>query len=92
MEIELQDGRGVMGVNMQGSFPTGAKMDAGFKDPLYCGEAKDAATSARTEQSCEQTAAPTTCCCTGKSGLFKDCPLYACCAAGATCQKGMGCS
>ena len=92
MEIALRDGKGVMGVNMQGAFPTGAKMDAHFKDPVYCGVSKDAATGAKTEQSCDQTAAATTCCCAGNSGLFKDCPLYVCCAAGATCTKGVGCS
>ena len=82
-----QQAKGVMGVNIQASFPTGATMDKNFLAPAFCGEIGADKTN-QTYFSCMQTEEPQTCCCTSKKGPFTKCTAWSCCKGGTTCQNG----
>ena len=95
MEVLLRDGSsgaGIMGVNQQAAYPTGVVLEPGYAPPQYCGRDAVPGGKKHTQHSCEQTSADagSTCCCTGKSGLF-GCDKWACCAAGSSCKKDVGC-
>ena len=79
--------KGVMGVNIQPSFPTGATMDKDYVAPSFCG-ASGADKTNQSYFSCMQTEEPQTCCCTSKKGPFSKCTAWTCCKSGTTCQKG----
>jgi len=90
MKIAMKEaGVGVMGMYLQGAYPTGAAMAKDYKAPDFCGTLAD-----KSVFSCDQSAtASAKCCCTDKSGLLHlGCDAYACCADGAKCTKGVGCA
>jgi C1A family cysteine protease len=93
MEINMNDGKtgaGVMGVNVQPSFPTGATMDKNFVAPNFCGDVGTAKSGNATFFSCTQTDEdPQTCCCTSsKTGPFSKCTAWSCCKSGTKCKSG----
>ena len=90
MKIAMREtGVGVMGMYLSGTYPTGATMAKDYEAPDFCGTVKD-----KSVFSCDQTSTHTAkCCCTDKSGLLHlGCDAYVCCADGAKCKKGFGCT
>ena len=82
------DGKGVMGINMQPSFPTGVTMED-YVAPSFCGD-QGADKANQTFFSCVQTLEATQkCCCTGKHSVLKKCDAWTCCAAGTACKQGV---
>jgi hypothetical protein len=93
MYIEYQDGMtdGVMGVNLEPVFPTGATMSDPYTKPRYCG-LDVAADGQKTVASCDQERnATSACCCTAAVGALR-CHQWSCCAEGRKCTRGKGCS
>jgi C1A family cysteine protease len=88
MKIALHDGKGVMGVNMQPSFPTGATMASNYSKPKFCGEDEHGSKKNTTFHSCAQTNGAESCCCTEHStGILKGCINWVCCTGGKTCDS-----
>lgn len=93
MEINLEDGKGVMGVNMQASFPTGATMYKNYVKPKYCGLDQHGSNKNESFHSCSQMTGPETCCCTHhNTGILKECTSYVCCQNGTKCSKAGVCA
>jgi hypothetical protein len=92
MQVAMKDGSngyGVMGINIQPSFPTGVTMDPNFVAPEFCGSvgadkknlsyfACNEAVAAEDQQSC---------CCTAKAGAFSKCTAWSCCKSGTKCKN-----
>ena len=90
MKMEMTDGPGVIGVNMQASYPTAAAMDPSFRAPSYCGQTQGPPALVH---ACANSAGATqTCCCAEKGAGLAGCQVWTCCADGAKCTVGKGCA